>query len=68
MTLRSLLGLLTTIIYKSLIGKSDLFVHYLAGVKLLIILLKLLNKPRRRFIFNRHSLTVLAALLADDDL
>jgi len=68
MTLRSLLGLLTTMAYKPLTGKLDLFVPYLAGVGLPMALLELLSKRQRRFMFNRHSLTVLAALLASGGL
>jgi hypothetical protein len=63
-TLRSLLGLSTIITYKPLSGNLDLFVHYLAGVRLPMALPELLSKPQRRFKFNRHSLTASAVLLA----
>ena len=55
MTLRSLLGLSTTMVYRPLTGKSDLFVHCLAGVGLPMALPELLSKRQRRFMFNRHS-------------
>ena len=51
-------------LHKPLAGKSDLFAHYLAGVELPMVLPKLLSKRQRRFMFDRHSLTASAALLA----
>ena len=64
MTLKSLLGLSTIMAYRPLTGKSDLFVPYLAGAGLPMALLGPLTKRQRRFMFNKHSLMVSAALLA----
>jgi hypothetical protein len=50
--------------YRPLTGKSDLFVHRLAGVGLPMALPELLSKPQRRFMFDGHSLTASTALLA----
>jgi hypothetical protein len=43
MTLRSLLGLSMTVAYKPPTSKPDLFVHYLAGVELPMVLPELLS-------------------------